>query len=80
VAVNQLNGSAKPSLDVNSSPYNSGISFAEAKFSKMEAKIRQDLPPPGGYRRINVERNPAKTYFRGNNYIFAPKNYCLVFS
>jgi len=31
----------------------------------MEATIKQDLPPPGGYRPINVARNPAKTYFRG---------------
>ncbi len=33
--------------------------------AKMDATIKQDLPPPGGYEKIQYARNPAKTYFRG---------------
>ena len=30
--------------------------------------IRQDMPPPGGYNKIQYERIPAKTYFKGKSY------------
>jgi hypothetical protein len=33
--------------------------------AKMDATIKQDLPPPGGYEKIQYARNPAKTFFRG---------------
>lgn len=36
------------------------------KRRKMDATIKQDLPPEGGYQKIKFERNPAKSYFRGN--------------
>lgn len=29
------------------------------------AQFKQDMPPPGGYEKINYKRIPAKTYFRG---------------
>uniref|UniRef100_A0A8J2RZJ1 NADH dehydrogenase [ubiquinone] 1 alpha subcomplex subunit 13 n=1 Tax=Daphnia galeata TaxID=27404 RepID=A0A8J2RZJ1_9CRUS len=31
----------------------------------MDATIKQELPPPGGYEKIKYARNPAKSYFRG---------------
>ncbi|KAI9555747.1 hypothetical protein GHT06_018262 [Daphnia sinensis] len=31
----------------------------------MDAAIKQDLPPEGGYQKIQYARNPAKTYFKG---------------
>jgi hypothetical protein len=37
----------------------------------MDATIKQDLPPSGGYEKIKYARNPAKTYFRGK---FSTKN------
>ena len=32
----------------------------------MDATIKQDLPPKGGYRPINFTRNAAKSYIGGN--------------
>ena len=31
----------------------------------MDATIKQELPPPGGYEKIKYARNPAKSYFKG---------------
>ncbi|XP_037934861.1 NADH dehydrogenase [ubiquinone] 1 alpha subcomplex subunit 13-like [Teleopsis dalmanni] len=33
------------------------------------ASRAQDLPPPGGYKRINFARVPAKTYFTGYQFL-----------
>ncbi|KAJ6649192.1 NADH dehydrogenase [ubiquinone] 1 alpha subcomplex subunit 13 [Pseudolycoriella hygida] len=35
------------------------------------AARKQDMPPPGGYKRIIYERNPARTYFSGYQMIAA---------
>lgn len=31
----------------------------------MEAAKKQDMPPPGGYKKIQYARVPAKTYMTG---------------
>jgi len=35
-----------------------------------QSKIKQDMPPPGGYRPIQYLRIPAKTYFSGKTMFF----------
>jgi hypothetical protein len=42
--------------------------LSEERIRKMSnSKIRQDLPPPGGYKPIPYIRIPAKQYFSGES-------------
>jgi GRIM-19 protein len=43
----------------------SGVYNSIQLLAKMDATIKQDLPPSGGYEKIQYARNPAKVYFRG---------------
>ncbi|XP_046454859.1 NADH dehydrogenase [ubiquinone] 1 alpha subcomplex subunit 13-like [Daphnia pulex] len=47
----------------------------------MDATIKQDLPPPGGYEKIQYARNPAKTFFRGGRLLagFIILNGCTTY-